>query len=364
MKSRRRFPAVICILFTLSLHSLALGQSAAAQQPKDAEQYHRAGVGYYDSGEYEKAIEAYRQALQLNPDSTDAWYHLGMAYSSLGRYKEAVEAYSRAIRRKPDYAAAHFNLGHAYSNLKQYDNAIKAFQQAIQYEPDNLEAYFALGYAYFDSGRDEKAAATFEEAIRRKPDNPYAYFNLGLLYFPGGPHARAVDAFTQAILRDPRYAEAYYHRALAYLYMGRGDSAAGDAEIYLSLRGWRADYSLPMAIVAYFGHLQARREAEARRILADAARQSDPSEWPRPVIEYLLREISAKELFESAPDGAKKVEARAYIGLDLSMQGDKKAALEHLRWVMEHSGSGSLTFALAISEMERIKASSAVSFRR
>lgn len=363
MKMRKCSPAILIVLFALFSVSTALAQKPDAQGPGDAQQHYRAGVSYYDSGDYEKAIEAYKQALQLSPNSEEVYYHLGMAYGSLGRYKEAIAAYNRAIRINPDYAAAYYNLGHAYSNLKQYDRAIRAFRQAIHYEPDNIEAYFALGYAYFDSRKDAEAAAAFEEAIRRKPDNPYAYFNLGLLYFPNGPHAKAVDAFTQAILRDPRYSEAYYHRAYAYLYMGRENSAAGDAEIYLSLKGWRAESSLPMAIVAYFGHTQARREAEARRVLEEAARHGDTSSWPFPVIEYLRGEVSAQDLFMSAPDDAKKRKARAYIGVNLSLQGDHKAALDHLRWVKDHGSPGTVEFALALSEMERIKASSAVSIK-
>ena len=287
-----------------------------------------------------------------------------MAFSSLGRYKEAVQAYNSAIRIRPEYAAAYYNLGHAYSNLKQYEKAIRAFQRAIQYEPDHIEAYFALGNAYIDSGKEEKAIITLEAAIQRKPDNPYAYYNLGLLYFPGGSPARAVDAFTQAIMRDPRYAEVYFHRAYAYLLLGRGESAAGDAESYLALKGWRDEHSLDVAVIAYFGRLQAHEEEAARNILEDAMRQGDKTAWPYAVIEYLRKEISAALLLGAASDRVKEVEARAYIGLNLSLRGDPKGALEHLKWVKEHSDWESPPFALAISEIQRIRTSSAFSPKR
>jgi len=364
MKPQNWILTVLLILFTLFPHSSASGQSNGDQKPENAEQIRQAGMMYYDSGEYEKAIEAYKRAIELNPDAEESYYHLGMAYSSLGRYKEAVKAYDRAIRIKKDYAAAHYNLGHAYSNLNQYDKAIRAFRQAIQYEPDNVEAYFALGNAYYDSGREEKAVDTFEEAIRRNPDNPYAYYNLGLLYFPAGPHARAVEAFTQSIVRDPRYTGAYFHRAYAYLLLGRGESAAADAETYLALKGWRNEHSLDLAVVAYFGHIQARQEAAARKTLEDAIRQGDPAAWPYPVIEYLLDETSPERLIGSAPDRAKQAQARAYVGLNLSLKGDQKGALGHLKWVKNHGRWGSLAFALAMSEIERIKSSSAVSIKK
>jgi tetratricopeptide (TPR) repeat protein len=362
MVERRRFylPLFTLLLFVSSLAITSIAR-ASSQEPQDAEQYFKHGVSLYEAGQYQQAIDAYKKAVQLNPGSADANYNLGMAYSSLGQYKEAIEAYKRAIHIKPDYEAVYYNLGHAYSNLKQYDNSVKAFRHAIREKPDYIEAYYGLGNAYLDSGKDEKAIHTFEEAIRLKPDNPYAYFNLGLLYFPSGPYAEAIDAFTQAIVRDPRYAEAYYHRAYAYLYMGRGDSAASDAEMYLNLKGWRAEHSQYMVIVAHFGYLQARNAASARKILENALERVDRSAWPYPAIEYLRRDISAKRLFSLADDEAKKSEARAYIGINLSLLGQQEAALGHLRWVKEHTHWGAIERSLAVSEIDRIKTSLAIS---
>jgi Tfp pilus assembly protein PilF len=362
MVDRRKFylPLFTLLLFVSSLAFTSIGH-AISQKPYNAEKYFKDGVSLYEAGQYQQAIEAYKKAVQLDPESADANYNLGMSYSSLGQYKEAIEAYKRAIRIKPDYEAAYYNLGHAYSNLKQYDNSVKAFRDAIRRKPDYVEAYYGLGNAYLDSGKDEKAVHTFEEAIRLKPDNPYAYFNLGLLYFPAGPHAEAIDAFTQAIVRDPRYAEAYYNRAYAYLYMARGDSAASDAETYLKLKGWRAEHSQYMVIVAYFGYLQARNAANARKVLETAVERVDKSAWPYPAIEYLRRDISAKRLFSLADDEAKKNEARVYIGINLSLQGQHEAALGHLRWVKEHTRWGAIERSLAVSEIDRIKTSLAIS---
>jgi len=364
MGLRRYFTALTLIFFVLCSGLPASGQVTDSEKPGNAEQIHRVGLSYYESGEFEKAIEAYKQAIKLSPDSPESYYHLGMAYSSLGRYKEAVEAYSISIRIKPDYGAAYYNLGHAYSNLNQHDKAIKAFRQAIQHDPNNVETYLALGDAYSDSGKWEKAIATFEAAIRREPNNPYTYYKLGLFYFPHGPHARAVDAFSQAIIRDPRHAEAYFHRSHAYLFIGRGESAVSDAETYLALKGWRTSQSLYMAIAAYFGNLQTRQEAAARKALEDAVRQADKSVWPYPVVEYLIGEISPRLLLRLASDEGEKIEARAYVGLSLSLRGDQKAALDHLKWVKNHTQESSIPFALAVSEIERIEGASSVSLKR
>lgn len=356
----QKYPlAVLFVLFALFFVSSASGQSVDPQQSMSAEQYHQAGVSHYDLGEYEKAIESYKRALELKPDFGESYYYLGMAYGSLGKYKEAINAYNRAVAIRPAYAAAYHNLGHAYSNLKKYEKAIWALRKAIHYEPENIEAYFALGNAYFDSGKEAKAFDTFEAAIQREPDNPYSYYKLGLLYLPAGLYARAMDAFTQAISRDPRYADAYFNRAYTYLFLGRGESAAADARTYLALKGWRDEQSLDMAIVAHLGHLEAHQEEAARKIVEEAVREGDAEAWPYLAVEYLLGNISARVLVGLAED-ARKVEARAYVGAKLSLEGDQKNALDHLKWAREHSRAGSLTFALAVSRMDRIKAISRI----
>ena len=348
------------LMVMLSLSPAFSAFAAPPQEFKDAASAEQAAAAYYDAGEYEKAIDAYKRVLQFSPNSEAAYYRLGMAYSNLGRYEEAAEVYNRAIRIKPDYAAAYFKLGHAYSNLKHYDRAVRAFRQAIQYEPDNMEAYFALGRAYLDSGREERAIDTFEMAIRRNPENPYAYYNLGLMYFPAEYHSRALEAFTQAITRDPRYADAYFYRAYTYLFLGRGESAATDAETYLALKGWHDEHASDLAIVAHFGHLLARHEEPARKVLQEALRQGDREAWPYHVVEYLLGDISASQLIQSADDETLAAEARTYIGLDLSFRNEPKDALRHLKWVKDHSKFGSIRHALAVSEIARIEASSAV----
>jgi tetratricopeptide (TPR) repeat protein len=54
-----------------------------------------------DEKDYIKDIEAYKQAIRINPNDATAYYNLGNAYDSLGLYKEAIEAYEQAILIDP-----------------------------------------------------------------------------------------------------------------------------------------------------------------------------------------------------------------------------------------------------------------------
>ena len=58
------------------------------------------GSAYYELGQYEKAIEAYKKAIAIKPDKDEAYYNMGTAYSKLEQYEKAIEAYKQAIKIK------------------------------------------------------------------------------------------------------------------------------------------------------------------------------------------------------------------------------------------------------------------------
>ena len=68
----------------------------------------------HEAGEVESAEAHYRQALAANPDSATAAFNLGVALEDLGRVSEAIDAYERALRSEPDMASAHYNLSRLY----------------------------------------------------------------------------------------------------------------------------------------------------------------------------------------------------------------------------------------------------------
>ena len=111
----------------------------------NAEAWYSLGIAYGKLNRYNDAIEAYRQALRINPEYADAWYNLGVAYGNLNRYNDAIEAYRQALRINPEYADAWYNLGVAYGELKRYNDAIEAYRQALRINPEYADAWNNLG---------------------------------------------------------------------------------------------------------------------------------------------------------------------------------------------------------------------------
>lgn len=70
-------------------------------QPDFAEAWNRRAVFYYSIGEYEKAIEDCKMVIKLNPVHFGALHGLGLCYATLGAYREAIQAFQNALEIQP-----------------------------------------------------------------------------------------------------------------------------------------------------------------------------------------------------------------------------------------------------------------------
>ena len=90
---------------------LVLMTSAQCQQT--AEDWFNKGLALGEQGKYDEAMEAFDEAISLNPNYALAWYNKGVVLDNQGKYGEAIQAYNEAIRLDPNDADAWNNKGAA-----------------------------------------------------------------------------------------------------------------------------------------------------------------------------------------------------------------------------------------------------------
>ena len=81
-----------------------------------------------------------RQAVHAREDHFDAWHNLGSALAQQNRLREAANAYRRAIEANPNVAETHIAYAYAIAVLGQHELAIQHFERALQLEPSNRSA--------------------------------------------------------------------------------------------------------------------------------------------------------------------------------------------------------------------------------
>ena len=88
-------------------------------------------------GETEAAVQHYRQAVRLQPDSAQVRNILGIAVQSLGDHAAAAEHFSAAIQLNANLSNIHRNLGLASKLQGKMDSARQAYRRAVDLDPED-----------------------------------------------------------------------------------------------------------------------------------------------------------------------------------------------------------------------------------
>jgi len=102
------------------------------------------------AGEFEKAVDAYFEAIRINPEATGPYYNLGLAFKSLKQYDRAGAAFERASQLEPDNMNVRLRLGNIYNLMEKWDKAIEHLNLVVHREKGNAEAHGNLGWAYLN----------------------------------------------------------------------------------------------------------------------------------------------------------------------------------------------------------------------
>ncbi|MBF0193272.1 MAG: tetratricopeptide repeat protein [Magnetococcales bacterium] len=167
------------------------------------------GVHLHQSGQLDKAINSYNIAVSIQPNNPAVLSNLGLALHSTGLLSEAITAYQKAITIQPDHAQAHYNLGNLLKEQKQNDKAIEHYKKAITIQPDYIDAYNNLGNTLKEQDKLDEAVAILEKASLLQPSSSNTLFNLGTVFFKQGALEKAVVCFNKAITIEPKHAQAH-----------------------------------------------------------------------------------------------------------------------------------------------------------
>jgi tetratricopeptide (TPR) repeat protein len=130
------------------------------------------GRKHYVAGEYDKAIEAFKEEIRKKPTSAEAYFNLGLAYGKTGQPDKEITAYEQAIKLKPNVSSTYYNLATVYNDIGQKQNAIAAFKDAIRLNPDYIKARYAICKIYIEMG--DRGNALNELEILKKMDKGLA----------------------------------------------------------------------------------------------------------------------------------------------------------------------------------------------
>ncbi|KAJ2388353.1 glucose repression mediator protein, partial [Coemansia sp. RSA 2559] len=104
----------------------------------EAHTWYLLGRCYMAQQQYNKAYEAYQQAVYRDGNNANYWCSIGVLYYQINQYRDALDAYSRAIRINPYLSEVWFDLGALYEACNnQVNDAIDAYTRAAELDRSN-----------------------------------------------------------------------------------------------------------------------------------------------------------------------------------------------------------------------------------
>jgi tetratricopeptide (TPR) repeat protein len=97
-------------------------------QTSAARTYFSQGEEYSRKKNWNLAIQAYLEAVRLDPKFAEAWNNLGFCYRKIKQYDKAFGAYNQALDLKPDYANAHEYMARTYLAMGDKVGAMREYE--------------------------------------------------------------------------------------------------------------------------------------------------------------------------------------------------------------------------------------------
>lgn len=104
----------------------------------DAQSWYLLGRCYMAQQKYNKAYEAYQQAVYRDGQNPTFWCSIGVLYYQINQFRDALDAYFRAIQLNPNISEVWYDLGTLYESCNnQVQDALEAYQRAAELDPQN-----------------------------------------------------------------------------------------------------------------------------------------------------------------------------------------------------------------------------------
>ena len=206
--------------------AIAQLQELSAKDPGLKGLTHELGTAYYKKGDYMKAVESLKAALEQNAHDNEAVQLLGLSYYLSGRPAEAIPQLEKVQTWYPRANVdASYILGLCYIQTKDYPHARSAFAKMFDVPPESAPAYLFTARMLFRQEFDPIAEEYAQKAVALDPKLPLAHFLLGELYLFKSRVPESIAEFQKELAINPGDAAAYYKLADAYSRIQKFDDA-------------------------------------------------------------------------------------------------------------------------------------------
>lgn len=171
--------------------------------------WYNLGINLALSGSPEEAIQALKQALDLDKDFAPAWRQLGRIYSAQKEMTSAEEAFKTALDIDPAYLEARMDYTIFLLGLDRFADAMLQIEQSTKLNPDDPYLLLIRGLLSAKLSKPDEAEKWFRKSFELDPSNPQPLVCLGLVQLEQKDADSAEESFSKALGIDDKDAEVW-----------------------------------------------------------------------------------------------------------------------------------------------------------
>jgi tetratricopeptide (TPR) repeat protein len=187
-----------------------------------------AATAYVKVGRTEEGHRILDKLVREHGDSPGVEVAIGMADFGSGEYGAASEAFRAALDKDPENADARFYLGAVLFKQRDFDSAIREWRQAVQQKPGYFPPVFALGAMFAERRQYQEAKPLLRKALELRPDHPGVYLELGKIAVHEQQYETALRYLREAARLDPQSKPTSFLLATTLQRLGREKEAQSE----------------------------------------------------------------------------------------------------------------------------------------
>lgn len=179
---------------------------------------------YYKAQNHEKALEAIERAIELE-HQPEFFAFKGDFFIRHDNFERALEQYVLAANIDRDNEELQIRLGFIYRILERPKDAVSAFDKALRINPYNTEAMENKIDVLQSMGKPEAARAVKEQLVRLNPTEKKWVMDLAHEYMDNGGYEKASELFSALLKKQTTLEEAWYGQAYCQYQIGDYEEA-------------------------------------------------------------------------------------------------------------------------------------------
>lgn len=254
MRILKKINKFLIFVFVFAIPFLASSEQKSEYLSPSALNYYITGRIYEFSGDYEKALESYKQALVFDPFSSFLRYNMALLLIRKNEINAAIKQLTTAKESDKNDYESRLLLSTILFSKGEIEESKKILIEAKSIYPKKIEAYLKLSDIYLFL-RDEKSAIdALNEMLKYSEDKSGAYLKMGNIYLNRRNVKSAIESFSNALKIDPSNRDAAVMLSIAFELEEKYDNAI---DILKKAQKYVADDT---EIILLIGKLYLRKE--------------------------------------------------------------------------------------------------------